>query len=84
MLTVRFEPSALKKLNHLDASLRQRILEKVRELESFPACRADVKKLHGADNAFRLRVGGWRIIFAVYRDINELVIFDLDTRGRIY
>ncbi len=40
---------------------RQRIIEKVNTLASSPCHAANVKKLLGSENVYRLRVADWRI-----------------------
>ncbi|VVB65791.1 Uncharacterised protein [Candidatus Gugararchaeum adminiculabundum] len=84
MFTVRIEPSVEKRLDRLDSTTRRRLLEKIRELKDFPETSRNVVKMQGSVNAFRLRVGGWRALFSVYWEIREILVFDFDTRGRIY
>ncbi len=84
MFIVLIEPGSLKKINRLEPLLKLRILEKVKALGYFPETRADIKRMRGIDAVYRLRVGEWRILFKVYWETKEIVVFDLDTRGRIY
>lgn len=49
----------------LPAQNRLAIATKVEQLGTFPAVRLDIKKLHDADNQYRLRVGNYRIIFEI-------------------
>ena len=44
----------------------------------------DIKKLKGHENLFRLRVGGYRIIYTI--DNGELIVYviDVGSRGQIY
>ena len=84
MFIVLIEPGSLKKINGLEPFLKQRILEKIRTLGYFPEARADIKRMRGIEAVYRLRIGEWRILFKVYWETKEIVVFDLDTRGRIY
>ena len=84
MFQVFIEPSVLKKLKKLNEGLKLRLLHRIKELRDFPETRFDVKKMHGVEDIFRLRVGEWRIIFHVFWESKEIVVFDLDTRGRVY
>lgn len=44
----------------------------------------DIKKLKGYENRFRLRVGKYRIIYELHRDILILILIDGGNRGDIY
>ncbi|BEM10113.1 MULTISPECIES: type II toxin-antitoxin system RelE family toxin [Serratia] len=65
MAKISWSRKALKQLMTLPAQNRLAIAAKVEELGAFPAVRLDIKKLHDADNQYRLRVGNYRIIFEI-------------------
>ncbi len=44
----------------------------------------DIKKLKGYENRFRLRVGKYRIIYELHKDILILILIDGGNRGDIY
>lgn len=46
--------------------------------------RADVQKMSGFENRWRLRVGTWRVVFTVDRDAEELVIMRVAPRKDAY
>jgi mRNA interferase RelE/StbE len=54
---------------------RQRIVDKLKQLEDFPEVRLDIVKIAGEANAFRLRVGNYRALFKVVK---------IDLRKRVY
>lgn len=65
---------ALKQLKRLDSCYRKSILEKVQVLGTFPAVEADIKKLAGRSNSYRLRIGDYRLIFVWYKDQEPQII----------
>jgi len=44
----------------------------------------DIKQLSNAKNKFRLRVGGYRVIYSVFHDILLVEVLEADNRGDIY
>jgi mRNA interferase RelE/StbE len=62
---------AQKALDTMDAALRGRMIRALRLLEDDPR-HAGVIKLSGPDDFYRVRVGAWRIVYAI-RD-RELVV----------
>ena len=59
-------------------------MDKLKQLEEFPAARLDIVKIAGEENTFRLRVGNYRALFKVYEQEKIMVIIKLDIRKRIY
>jgi mRNA interferase RelE/StbE len=43
----------------------------------------DIKPLKGTENKYRLRVGGYRLLF-FYTAENEFVVYSIGSRGGIY
>jgi mRNA interferase RelE/StbE len=69
--TVVFARSARKELQALDRTVAARILKRIEALRLEPrpsACR----KLEGTDNLWRIRIGGWRVVYAI-DDVRSLV-----------
>ena len=71
-------------LGELKSEERKRIVDKLKQLEEFPAARLDIVKIAGEENTFRLRVGNYRALFKVYEQEKIIVIIKLDIRKRIY
>jgi mRNA interferase RelE/StbE len=44
----------------------------------------DVKKLKGLEDTFRIRIGGWRIIYELHRKESVVVVLDITPRGGAY
>ncbi|MEM3883152.1 MAG: type II toxin-antitoxin system RelE/ParE family toxin [Candidatus Methanomethyliaceae archaeon] len=63
---------------------KRRIVEKLKQLEDFPAIRLNVVKIAGEANTFRLRVGKYRALFKVYEQEKIIVVAKIDTRRKIY
>ncbi|MBS7646373.1 type II toxin-antitoxin system RelE/ParE family toxin [Candidatus Bathyarchaeota archaeon] len=63
---------------------KQHIVDKLRQLEDFPAVKLDIVKIAGEANTFRLRVGKYRALFKVYEQEKIIVVAKIDTRKKIY
>ena len=82
--TVNIHRDARKALERLDRPVRQRIAEKIQALGDNPDDqKLDVKALAGTPG-YRLRVGGWRIIFRRERVVRIITIEQIKPRGDVY
>jgi len=63
---------------------KQRIVDKLKQLEDFPAVGLDIVKIAGEASTFRLRVGNYRALFKVYEQEKIVVVVKIDVRKRIY
>ncbi|MFT4260457.1 type II toxin-antitoxin system RelE family toxin [Microbacterium sp.] len=61
---VEFTAAAAKEVRKLDAQIRRRILAGIAELEREPRPHG-VRKLAGYENAWRLRVGDYRVLYEI-------------------
>ena len=75
-----WDEKAYDSLNKLEPTISRRILKKVDELSENPFSK-DIKRLKGC-NDFRLRVGDYRIIFAVEQ--NTIQILKVGHRKNVY
>lgn len=66
-----WDEKAWDSLNKLEPSISRRILRKVDELSENPFSK-DIKRLKGSDD-FRLRVGDYRVIFVIEKDIIQIL-----------
>ena len=71
-------------LKSLEIEERQRIIDKLKLLEDFPAVRLDIVKIAGEADTFRLCVGNYRALFKVYEQEKIVVVVKIDMRKRIY
>jgi len=83
--TVKIRRQAKQKLGSLPRPERQRIAEKIHKLGLNPDDEElDVKKLEGEEDLFRLRVGGWRVIFDRHDELKIIAIVKIKPRGDAY
>ena len=60
------------------------ILEKLEQLRLAPyKTNNNIKKLIGYD-AYRLRVGDYRVIYKINQGILEILVINIDVRGEVY
>jgi mRNA interferase RelE/StbE len=67
-------------LESLPGKIRKQILRKIDRLKS--GLHGDIKRLHHAETAYRLRMGDYRILFDVEGDV--IVIRRIGDRKEIY
>ncbi len=73
---------AAKSLARLPRTEARRILDKIAELEDNPKPPGS-KKLQGYE-LFRLRVGNWRIIYAIEDNVLLILVVSIKSRGEVY
>ena len=83
MYKVLLELRAEKDLGALELSLKERIIERLLLLKNNPRP-VNAKKLVGSKNAWRLRVGDWRIIYEIKDKSKEIKIYRIKHRSRAY
>jgi len=79
-LNVVLSPKAVKYLERLNEPTKGRIKAALKKLEQEPP-QGDIKSMTGQEG-FRLRIGGYRILFGIKADI--IVVTDIGLRGQIY
>ena len=77
---IEFRPKAMKDLRNLNPNDASRIVTKIRLLENDLS--GDVKKLVDFDNAYRLRIGDYRVLFDVQS--NHIVVYRIKHRREAY
>lgn len=80
---VLIQRRAEKALRRLDKPIRRRIGEAISQLVLNPRP-AGCKKLAGYDNLYRLRVGDWRVSYAIEEDKLIVLVVEIAPRGRAY
>ncbi len=83
LYAVSFRRSAEKDLGRLDSATQQRVLRATSNLAREPRP-AGCRKLHGSNNAFRIRVGEYRIIFTVDDEVLVVAIERVRHRREVY
>ena len=74
--------SVQKELNRLPDDIANRILASLEGLETNPRP-PDVKKLKGRD-AWRIRVGDYRVIFEIHDRVLQIIVINVGHRREIY
>jgi len=77
---IEYTSEAVEALARLPKREADQITRKVARLEA--GLRGDIKRLHGADVGFRLRMGNYRILFDVEQDV--VVIQKIGHRKEVY
>lgn len=81
--TITFARSARKELESFDAQIVKRIFPKIESLAREPrpvGCR----KLKGEKNLWRIRIGDYRVVYAVYDDERRVDIIAVRHRSKAY
>ncbi|MEO7195071.1 MAG: type II toxin-antitoxin system RelE/ParE family toxin [Pseudonocardiaceae bacterium] len=80
---VEFERSAKKNLDRLDSPIRARVLRKVATLADDPRP-PGATRLVGADDLWRIRVGDYRVVYAIEDDQLIVIVVRVAGRGKVY
>ncbi len=83
LLEIVITSSAAKSVKNLDTNDKKRIYDAIKKLCYVPP-QGDVKKLKGYNKIMRCRVGNSRIIFEQNMSANELIIYKIDSRSKVY
>jgi mRNA interferase RelE/StbE len=76
-------PSAERALSALDKPHRERIGARIDALATNPRP-AGIKKLHGDDNVWRLRVGEYRVIYEIHDRRLVVTVVKVGHRREVY
>ena len=82
MYQLVYSPSALKQLEKLEHTIRERIIIAVERLRIRPES-CDIKKLVGLEG-YRFRVGDYRIIFDIEKEKLIILILQIGHRKNVY
>jgi mRNA interferase RelE/StbE len=77
------KPSVEKDLRSLPASVVRRVFGQVAALQNNPFPRGSLK-LAGAEQLYRLRVGDYRMIYAVDQDNRQVIVYYVRHRRDVY
>lgn len=78
--TIKLTKKAKKFIKSQQPKQQERLLKSIAKL---PA-EGDIKPLSGKQNAYRLRVGDYRVIYEVEHSILLVTVLDIGNRGQIY
>jgi mRNA interferase RelE/StbE len=74
---------ARRDLKQLSPTMRDRVVRAIDGLTTVPRV-GDIKKLKGARNEYRLRVGDWRVIYRLDDEQQAVVILAVPHRSDAY
>ena len=72
---------AIKSIKRLPPDIKERVREAIMKLADFPLG-LDVKKIKGTKNKYRVRVGDYRIIIELQK--NMIIVIDVLPREKAY
>lgn len=81
--SILWKNSAAKELGRLENTARSRVLAAVSNLaaDAYPA---GMRKLHGTEHTFRLRVGEYRVVFSVDPGSRAVTVLRVRHRREVY
>lgn len=83
--SIEFDKNAFKYLQKLDKSTRTRIVHSLQILSENPFnSELDIKRMQGAIDEFRLRVGSYRIVYSLENDKLLIFVIKIGSRGDVY
>lgn len=81
--TITFARAARKELEALDVTTVNRIFPRIEALALEPRPRG-YRKLHGEENLWRIRVGDYRVIYAIYDKEQIVDVIAVRHRSKAY
>lgn len=81
--TVEFTGAAAREVRKLEPQVRRRVLSQIQGLEENPRPE-DCRKLAGEENAWRIRVGDYRVLYEVVDETVTVVVFRVAHRREVY
>lgn len=80
---IEIKREAQRAIKRLPRPLIRRITAAIEDLAAEPRPHGS-KKLVGLDNHYRIRVGDWRISYAIYDDLLLILVVEIAPRGGAY
>ena len=84
MLKVKFSKLSERFLKRCNLEIYERITKKIKKLSEEPFPSNSVRITNRKEKVFRVRVGYYRIIYALFKEKNLLFISEINKRSRIY
>lgn len=83
--SIEFVKSARKDFEKLPAKIRERVAEALKILSLNPYSELlKVKKLKGAEDLFRIRLGDYRVVYEIRNEMLIVVVIKIGHRSEIY
>lgn len=80
---IQIGPSAVRQLRKLPTSVQERIAGRIEQLAIDPRPRGSIK-LQGEDDLYRIRVGDYRVIYAIRDDELIVLVLRVGHRREVY
>ena len=80
---VVLKPSVEKDLRALPRSIVARVFKQIEALKDEPVPRQSIK-LAGAEHLYRIRIGDYRVIYGVDRDLKQVIVHYVRHRRDVY
>jgi mRNA interferase RelE/StbE len=81
--TIEFRPSAFRDLKELSGEILRRVVRKIDALAEDPRPQG-VEKLSGSENAYRVRVGDYRILYEIRDRVLLIAVIRIRHRREVY
>jgi len=82
---IEFVKSAAKEFKRLPEKVRSKTLEALRFLSQNPySDLLNIKKLKGAEQLYRIRIGDYRVVYEVRSDVLLIVVIKVGHRSEVY
>ena len=81
--TLQFKPAAFRQLEKLPRDVQKRVVARVEGLQGDPFP-AGCKKIVGLPDAWRIRVGDYRVVYQVHRGILLVLVVTIGHRRKVY
>ena len=81
--TVRLDSRTLKTLDRLPGDMHGRVMRKLEALQEDPRP-VGVEKLAGPEDLYRVRVGDWRIVYAIRDRELVVIVIRIGHRREVY
>jgi mRNA interferase RelE/StbE len=84
MWSVTYTTDAIKALSRMDRVIAKRVRSRILALAQNPmAPNNNVKKLTGVEG-YRLRVGDWRVVYALKRQVLTVIVIGVGHRSEVH
>ena len=84
MYEVRYQKHAARQLLHMPRDVARRIRAEIEAVAANPYGKhPNATRLSGRTGCFRLRVGGWRVVYVLDDERKHVVVAKIDRRERV-
>ncbi len=82
---IEFTKSAKREFDHLPSKTQEKVIDAMQFLSSNPYSELlKIKKLKGAESLYRIRLGDYRIVYEVKKDLLVVIVIKIGHRKEVY